>query len=126
MLYPQVIHRQSTGKADYAHPMALRLRRRSKLQPPVAVLGTYTFPTRTVQVVLMEDDRAAMIFIDPPYNVPIEGHVSGLGAVRHREFPMASGEMDEAQFTEFLTRAFEHLARFSLAGALHFICMDPN
>ena len=74
--------------------------------------------------VLMEGDRAVMIFIDPPYNVPIEGHVSGLGAIRHREFAMASGEMNEAQFTEFLARAFGLLARFSLEGALHFICMD--
>jgi hypothetical protein len=41
--------------------MALRLRRRFKLQPPVAVLGTYSFPTRTVQVVLTEDDRIQWI-----------------------------------------------------------------
>jgi hypothetical protein len=34
-----------------------------------------------------------------PYNLPIERHVSGLGAVCHREFPMASGEMSEAEFT---------------------------
>jgi hypothetical protein len=32
--------------------------------------------------------------------------------------------MDEAQFTEFLARAFGLLARFSLDGALHFVCMD--
>ena len=74
--------------------------------------------------VLMEEDRAAMVFTDPPYNVPIDGHVGGLGAIRHREFAMASGEMDEAQFTEFLARAFGLLARFSLDGALHFVCMD--
>jgi hypothetical protein len=36
--------------------MALRLRRRLRSQP-VTVLGTYSFPTRTVQVVLTEDDR---------------------------------------------------------------------
>jgi len=43
---------------------------------------------------LMGAERAAMVFSDPPYNVPIEGHVSGLGAIHHRPFPMASGEMD--------------------------------
>jgi DNA modification methylase len=74
--------------------------------------------------VLMEEDRAAMVFTDPPYNVPIDGHVGGLGAIHHREFAMASGEMDEAQFTEFLAHAFGLLARFSLDGALHFVCMD--
>jgi hypothetical protein len=41
--------------------MGIRLRRRPRPQPPVAVLGTYTFPTRTVQVVLMEDDRIQWI-----------------------------------------------------------------
>jgi hypothetical protein len=44
---------------------------------------------------LMGEERAAMVFTDPPYNVPIDGHASGLGAIRHRPFPMASGEMDQ-------------------------------
>src|SRR5207248_2798267 len=47
---------------------------------------------------LMEHEKASAIFTDPPYNVPIDGHASGLGAVQHREFTMASGEMTEAQF----------------------------
>src|SRR5712671_1350466 len=64
------------------------------------------------------------IFSDPPYNVPIDGHVGGLGAIQHREFAMASGEMDEAEFTSFLTRALGLLASHSLDGSLHFICMD--
>ena len=34
-----------------------------------------------------------MVFADPPYNVPISGHVSGLGHAQHAEFPMASGEI---------------------------------
>ena len=59
--YTQLIHRQSTTDPDYAHPMALKLRRRPKLQAPVAVLGTYSFPTRTVQVVLTGDDRIQWI-----------------------------------------------------------------
>jgi len=73
---------------------------------------------------LMHGERAAAIFIDPPYNVAIEGNVSGLGAVQHREFVMASGEMDPAEFTAFLTRACALLARHSAAGSLHYICMD--
>jgi ParB-like chromosome segregation protein Spo0J len=48
---------------------------------------------------LMGEERAAMVFTDPPYNVPIDGHVSGLGAIHHRQLPMASGEMDRPQFT---------------------------
>jgi hypothetical protein len=48
---------------------------------------------------MMGAERAAMVFSDPPFIVPIEGHVSGLGAIHHRPFPMASGEMDKAAFT---------------------------
>lgn len=72
----------------------------------------------------MAGETAQMAFTDPPYNVPIEGHVSGLGKVRHREFAQASGEMSAAQFTAFLRRAFERLVENSQDGAIHFICMD--
>jgi hypothetical protein len=42
---------------------------------------------------VMGRNRAIMVFADPPYNVPIAGNVSGLGAIQHREFAMGSGEM---------------------------------
>jgi ParB-like chromosome segregation protein Spo0J len=73
---------------------------------------------------LMQHERAAMVFTDPPYNVPIEGNVSGLGSIRHRDFVMASGEMDAAGFIAFLTRARTLLVRYSVDGSLHFVFMD--
>jgi DNA modification methylase len=73
---------------------------------------------------LMGDARAATVFTDPPYNVPIDGHASGLGAIHHRPFPMASGEMSRTEFTAFLGQAFQNLAAFSFDGALHYVCMD--
>jgi DNA modification methylase len=73
---------------------------------------------------LMQAEQAAMVFTDPPYNVAIAGNVSGLGATRHREFAMACGEMDEAQFTAFLTQACTLLARHSVDGGLQFVFMD--
>ncbi len=73
---------------------------------------------------LMAGDMAAMVFTDPPYNVKIGGNVSGLGAVEHREFAMASGEMTQGEFTTFLTRVSAMLIRHSAAGSLHFVCMD--
>jgi DNA modification methylase len=73
---------------------------------------------------LMAGERANMVFTDPPYNVPIDRHVSGLGRVHHREFAMACGEMSEAGFTKFLQTAFHHLAKNSSDGAIHFVCMD--
>ena len=78
----------------------------------------------TVVDLLMEGERARMVFSDPPYNVKIDGNVGGLGKIKHREFAMASGEMSEAEFTCFLRRAFTNLAAHSVDGAIHFICMD--
>ncbi len=79
---------------------------------------------KDVVAALINGDRAQMVFTDPPYNVPIAGNVGGLGAVQHREFAMASGEMDQQQFTRFLRSAFENLVQFSTDGSIHFICMD--
>ncbi|MCC3306737.1 site-specific DNA-methyltransferase [Sneathiella sp. HT1-7] len=73
---------------------------------------------------LLEGSKAQLVFTDPPYNVPVDGHVCGLGKVRHREFAMAAGEMDEEGFTGFLGTVFKNLGRFSQDGAVQFICMD--
>jgi DNA modification methylase len=73
---------------------------------------------------LMQGDRARMVFTDPPYNVKINGHVCGSGAISHREFAMASGEMDQAGFTQFLANALYGMADVSMDGAIHFVCMD--
>jgi hypothetical protein len=65
---------------------------------------------------LLEGERAQMAFTDPPYNVKIEGHVSGLGSVKHREFAMTSGEMIEAECTGFFAVVFGCLAEVSVDG----------
>ena len=67
---------------------------------------------------------AQMIFTDPPYNVPIDGHVCGLGRIKHDDFAMASGEMSSAEFRAFLKTAFRRLKRHSIDGSVHFIFMD--
>jgi len=74
--------------------------------------------------VLMQKEKASMVFSDPPYNVPILGNVSGLGAIKHRDFSMGCGEMNSTEFTDFLTRACTLFASNSVEGSLHFICMD--
>jgi len=73
---------------------------------------------------LMQNETAKMVFIDPPYNVRIDGNVGGSGSIRHREFAMASGEMTEDQFQDFLRKTCGLLARHSSPEALHYICMD--
>lgn len=73
---------------------------------------------------LLAGAKAAAVFTDPPYNVPIGGHVSGLGATVHREFAMASGEMSRSEFAGFLRTALGLHARHSAEGSIHFVCMD--
>jgi DNA modification methylase len=73
---------------------------------------------------VMATEQAAMVFSDPPYNLAIEGNVSGLGTIRHQDFAMASGEMDQGQFIAFLAQALSLFTRHSVDGAVHFICMD--
>jgi DNA modification methylase len=73
---------------------------------------------------LLGDDKADLIFTDPPYNVPIDGHVSGLGAMRHREFAFAAGEMTRAEFTRFLTETLANAAAVAKDGAIAYVCMD--
>lgn len=73
---------------------------------------------------LMGDERADQLFTDPPYNVPVQGHVSGKGKVRHREFAMASGEMSYAQFVLFLKQTLGLSASHLVDGGLAYVCMD--
>jgi len=74
--------------------------------------------------ILMDGEKAEMVFTDPPYNVAIAGNVSGLGKIQHREFAMASGEMTCAEFVAFLSAAFANLVAHSVDGSIHFVCMD--
>ncbi|MCU0853871.1 MAG: DNA methylase N-4 [Rhodobacteraceae bacterium] len=73
---------------------------------------------------LMQDDVAAAGFVDPPYNVRVNGHVSGKGQFRRREFVQGSGELSKEAFGSFLSVAFSNGARVSRDGAVWFACMD--
>jgi DNA modification methylase len=73
---------------------------------------------------LMAGRKANLVISDAPYNVKIQGHASGLGSVRHRNFRMAAGEMTEGEFTDFLAQAFTLMAQYSEAGSLHYVFMD--
>lgn len=73
---------------------------------------------------LMGGERAGAVFIDPPYNVRIDGHVSGNGKVRHREFAQGVGELNREEFIRFLAGTCSLLKNYSKDGAMHFVCMD--
>jgi len=72
---------------------------------------------------LMDGQNATMAFLDPPYNVRVRDIV-GRGRIQHAEFAMASGEMSQTEFTDFLTDVLRVAASVSENGAVHYVCMD--
>lgn len=73
---------------------------------------------------LLAGCAAKAIFTDPPYNVPIKGHVGGNGKIQHREFVMASGEMSPDEFQAFLKTSCGLMANALTPGGIAFLCMD--
>ena len=73
---------------------------------------------------LLGNERCDLIFTDPPFNVPIDGHVCGSGRIRHREFAMGVGEMTSAEFTSFLSQSLTPAATRCSDGAIAFVCID--
>lgn len=73
---------------------------------------------------LSNGERAAAAITDPPYNLKIDGHVSGNGRTTHREFAMASGEMSETEFSDFLYQTFQRISAYCRDGALIYSFMD--
>lgn len=73
---------------------------------------------------LLAGEIAAMAFTDPPYNVPVSGHVCGLGKANHSEFAMASGEMTKPEFIAFLSAFLNVMLPHLKVGAVLDLCMD--
>jgi hypothetical protein len=72
---------------------------------------------------LMGANRAAMAFLDVPYNVRVRD-IGGRGRTKHAEFAFASGEMSAPEYVKFLTSALGNASRVSRQGAVHFVCCD--
>jgi DNA modification methylase len=53
---------------------------------------------RIFQAIMADAETARLVLTDEPYNVPIAGNVTKGG---HREFAMASGEMNDQEFLTF-------------------------
>ena len=73
---------------------------------------------------LLGKEKADIVVTDVPYNVKINGHVCGNGRAKHPEFAMASGEMSETEFLQFLKRSFQNMRNYSKDGSLHFSFID--
>lgn len=74
--------------------------------------------------VLLGEETAACVFTDPPWNVRVNGHAGGKGSKKHREFPMASGEMTQSQFQDFLSGFIAAMLPHTDQAAVSFLCMD--
>jgi DNA modification methylase len=73
---------------------------------------------------LMGKEKAQICATDPPYNVPIRGHVSGLGDVVHEDFAMASGEMSRAEYIELLRTNLALIHKYGMPGMLAYVYID--
>lgn len=73
---------------------------------------------------LLGNARAAVVVADVPYNVKIDGHATGKGSFRHREFAMASGEMTDVEYTSFLNATLQLQARYSAESSVNYTCID--
>lgn len=71
---------------------------------------------------MLGTEKAHLVLTDPPYNVKISGHARS--GEKHREFAMASGEMSQSEFSQFLRGVFSLLAENSQTGSLHYAFMD--
>jgi DNA modification methylase len=105
-----------------AGPAASRLGDLWELGPHRLLCSDARDPAAYVR--LLDGAKADFVFTDPPYNVPIDGHVCGLGRIRHANFAMGCGEMSESEFTAFLEVIFRGLAENTVDGSIHGICMD--
>ncbi len=72
--------------------------------------------------ILMGDNKAQIVFTDPPYNVKVKGNVTK--QKHHDEFAFASGEMGQSEFIDFLKKAMVLQAKYSIDGSIHYQCMD--
>lgn len=71
---------------------------------------------------LMSGELAELVVADPPFNVPVAGHVSGRKDAR--EFKFASGEMSPEEFVQFLLAVFLLCVKFSGDGSIHYHFID--
>ena len=69
----------------------------------------------------MQGESAQIVVTDPPYNCKIKGFVCN---TNHKEFAMATGEMSNEQFAEFLNKSMKNLEKFSAPECLAYYFID--
>jgi DNA modification methylase len=88
----------------------------------IMACGNALFPDEVLSNILDGLELAKACITDPPYNVPTAGHIRT--TQKHAEFAMAAGEMDDQDFTEFLSRAMKASLPYMDTTALYYLFMD--
>lgn len=72
---------------------------------------------------LLNDEKAILICQDPPWNIAVKD-ISGSGSKKHREFIMASGEMTDSEFRNFILTELQCNLAFAAPGAVFQVFID--
>ena len=88
----------------------------------IIACGNALSPDEVLDDVLDGMELAKACITDPPYNVPTAGHIRT--TQKHAEFAMAAGELDDQDFTEFLSRSITASLPYMDATALYYLFMD--
>ena len=88
----------------------------------IIACGNALAPDEVLGNVLDGLELAKACITDPPYNVPTAGHIRT--TQKHAEFAMAAGEMDDQDFTEFLSRSITASLPYMDTTALYYLFMD--
>jgi len=88
----------------------------------IIACGNARSPDEVLGDVLDGLELAKACITDPPYNVPTSGHIRT--TQKHAEFAMAAGEMDDQDFTEFLSRSITASLPYLDTTALYYLFMD--
>ena len=88
----------------------------------IITCGNALSPDEVLGDVLDGLELAKACVTDPPYNVPTAGHIRT--TQKHAEFAMAAGEMEDQDFTEFLSRSITGSLPYMDTTALYYLFMD--
>lgn len=72
---------------------------------------------------LMEAEKATLICQDPPWNIAVK-NILGSGSAKHREFIMASGEMTDSEFRQFILNELECNLAMTEPGTVFQVFID--
>lgn len=73
---------------------------------------------------VLEGSVADAILTDLPWNIPIEGFVSGLGKTKHKNFLAGAGELSDTEFAAFCDTAHLLSSAHLIEGGVFFSFID--